>query len=102
MIDLLTTNSKAIAALCRRAGVRRLDVFGSAASGRFDPLHSDIDLIVEFTPLAKQKAFDNYFDVLEGLTALLGVPIDLMTSDQVRDPFLAVEIAATRQPVYAG
>ncbi|HJU20508.1 MAG TPA: hypothetical protein VJ770_28985 [Stellaceae bacterium] len=30
-----------IAELCRRFGVRRLDLFGSAATGRFDPAQSD-------------------------------------------------------------
>jgi uncharacterized protein len=35
-------------ALCRRFHVRRLDVFGSAARGDFDPEHSDVDFIVEF------------------------------------------------------
>ena len=102
MIELLKAHSGAIAALCKRAGVRRLDVFGSAACGTFDPRHSDIDLLVEFTPLAKQKAFDNYFEILEGLTDLLGLPVDLLTSDQIRDSILADEIEATRQPIYAG
>jgi predicted nucleotidyltransferase len=37
-----------IAALCRRYGVRRLDLFGSAARGSdFDPERSDADFLVE-------------------------------------------------------
>lgn len=40
-----------LAALCRRHGVARLDVFGSAARGvDFDPARSDVDLLVEFAP----------------------------------------------------
>jgi predicted nucleotidyltransferase len=40
-----------LAALCRRHGVARLDVFGSAARGAdFDPERSDVDLLVEFAP----------------------------------------------------
>ena len=40
-----------LAALCRRHGVARLDVFGSAARGvDFDPTRSDVDLLVEFAP----------------------------------------------------
>lgn len=30
-----------IASLCKRFGVRKLDLFGSATTGRFDPAHSD-------------------------------------------------------------
>src|SRR4051794_32889922 len=41
-----------VAALCRRFNVRRLDLFGSAATGRFDPGHSDLDLLVEFEPMS--------------------------------------------------
>lgn len=44
---------EAIAALCRRHGVARLEVFGSAARGEdFDPARSDADFLVEFTPEA--------------------------------------------------
>lgn len=40
-----------LVALCRRHGVARLDVFGSAARGvDFDPARSDVDLLVEFAP----------------------------------------------------
>ena len=36
-----------LVALCRRHGVARLDVFGSAARGvDFDPARSDVDLLV--------------------------------------------------------
>ncbi len=38
-----------LAELCRRYGVARLEVFGSAARGTdFDPQSSDADLLVEF------------------------------------------------------
>lgn len=39
----------AIAELCRRYRVRRLEVFGSAARGDdFDPARSDFDFLAEF------------------------------------------------------
>ena len=45
-----------LAALCRRHGVARLDVFGSAARGvDFDPARSDVDLLVEFTPSTPRR-----------------------------------------------
>ncbi len=39
-----------IVALCRVYGVERLEVFGSAADGRFDPGRSDFDFIVRMAP----------------------------------------------------
>ena len=45
-----------LAALCRRHGVARLDVFGSAARGvDFDPARSDVDLLVEFAPSTPRR-----------------------------------------------
>jgi len=45
-----------LAALCRRHGVARLDVFGSAARGMdFDPARSDVDLLVEFAPTTPRR-----------------------------------------------
>jgi len=40
-----------IVKLCRAYGVERLEVFGSAADGRFDPARSDFDFIVRLAPL---------------------------------------------------
>jgi predicted nucleotidyltransferase len=45
-----------LAALCRRHGVARLDVFGSAARGvDFDLARSDVDLLVEFAPTTPRR-----------------------------------------------
>ena len=45
-----------LVALCRRHGVARLDVFGSAARGvDFDPARSDVDLLVEFAPSTPRR-----------------------------------------------
>lgn len=43
---------EALAALCRRRGIRRLALFGSILHGRARP-DSDIDLLVAFEPGAK-------------------------------------------------
>jgi predicted nucleotidyltransferase len=47
MISLITDNLDAIRALCRQYGIRRLDLFGSAATGAFDPDTSDLDFVVD-------------------------------------------------------
>jgi uncharacterized protein len=47
MLPFIEAQRSAIAELCRRFHVRRLDVFGSAARGTdFDPSRSDVDLLV--------------------------------------------------------
>ena len=48
---ILETGHDALRALCLRYRVRRLDLFGSAVTDRFDPLRSDVDMLVEFVDL---------------------------------------------------
>ena len=72
-----------LAALCRRHGVERLEVFGSAARGAdFDLARSDADFVVTFTPAARNDlaAFADFKDALE---SLLGRPVDLVEREAV-------------------
>lgn len=89
-----------ITALCRRYGVARLDLFGSASGGQFSTETSDVDLVVEFLPEARRRAFDNYFGLQEGLEQLLGRPVDLVTDASIRNPYLRRAIDESRQPLY--
>jgi predicted nucleotidyltransferase len=101
MERLVVENRDQIAALCRRFHVRRLDLFGSAATGSFDPASSDLDFLVEFEDLQPVEYADAYFGLLSGLEALLRVPIDLVMSSAVTNPHLLRSIAATRAGLYA-
>ena len=74
----------AIAALCRRHGVVRLDVFGSAArGGDFDSARSDADFLVTFAP-ATRDDLAAFMDFKEALEALLGRPVDLVERDAIQ------------------
>jgi uncharacterized protein len=64
--------------LCKKRGVRRLALFGSAATDSFDRFSSDLDLIVEFKPTSPVQHADNCFGLMEDLQRLLEVPIDLI------------------------
>jgi predicted nucleotidyltransferase len=69
----------ALAALCRRYGVARLEVFGSAARGTdFDPKRSDFDFLVEFEARSALGSFEQYLGFAEALEQLLGRPVDLV------------------------
>ena len=90
-----------VAALCRRAGARRLDVFGSAARDDFDPATSDIDFLVDFDDLPPPSYAQAYFTLKESLERLFGRPVDLVTSSSVENPYFRERIDAERKPVYA-
>lgn len=90
-----------MAALCRRFGVRRLVVFGSAVSGGFDPVRSDVDFLVELEPPAGMGRFDAYFGLKEELEALLGRPVDLVDPSALENPYFASVVESTRFELYA-
>ena len=101
MNSLLDQKRNEVADLCRRSGARRLDAFGSVTRADFDPLHSDLDFLVELDnaqPVAYAQA---YFALKEGLEALFGRPVDLVTSSSLTNPYFRRRVTAERQTVYA-
>lgn len=96
----LQAHQQAIEALCRRFHVRRLDLFGSAATGRADA-DSDFDFLVEFEPLPAGGYADAYFGLLEGLQALLHAPVDLVVESAIRNPYFRQSVEGNRALLYA-
>jgi uncharacterized protein len=86
--------------LCRRFGVRRLELFGSAATGDFDAGRSDFDFVVDFGDRAV-SLFDDYFGLKNALEALYGRPVDLVMTGAMRNPYFIKSVNATRRLVYA-
>jgi len=88
-------------ALCRRYGVRRLELFGSAATGQDRPGESDLDFLVEFDPLPDGGYADAYFGLLESLEELFGRPADLVVTSAIRNPFFLEAVERTKTLLYA-
>jgi uncharacterized protein len=78
MVPILDAQRTAIAEICRRHGVLRLDVFGSALRDDFRPGESDLDFLVELAPMESYARVDAYFGLLDDLRALFGPRIDLV------------------------
>ena len=70
----LDISHERIAACCRRRGVRRLAVFGSAIRRDFTE-QSDIDLLVEYEP--DVQAGLSFFALQDELTEIIGRKVDL-------------------------
>ena len=101
MIALLESKREAIATVCGRYGVTRLDAFGSALREDFKLNASDVDLLVEFGPMEPYARVDAYFGMLDELRALLNREIDLVMVGAVRNPYIARDIERTKQLLYA-
>jgi len=102
MIDEIALRREELRAVCRRFHLRRLDLFGSAARGDFDPDHSDVDFIVEFERDTPLHPFDTYFGLKEELEAMFGRKVDLVELSAVRNPYLKASIDGSREPVFEG
>lgn len=102
MTPIIEQNRDQIATSCRRVGARRLDIFGSAARGDFDPATSDLDFLVEFDDLPPAQYADAYFALKDSLEALFGRPVDLITEANLENPYFRDRVQAERQPVYGG
>lgn len=90
-----------ISAICRRFGITRLEVFGSAArADDFDPASSDADFLVEFAPDAKPGLKD-FFGAKTALEQLLGRGVDLVEPGAVRNPYVLASINRNREAIYA-
>lgn len=86
--------------LCRHYRIRKLALFGSAATGRYLSETSDLDFLVEFNPLPPGVYADTYFGLLEALQRLFDRPVDLVVESAVRNPYFLEAIEATRTPIY--
>lgn len=90
-----------IEALCRRYHVRRLELFGSAASGQGRPGDSDFDFLVEFAPLPPGAYADAYFGLLEALQSLSGRAVDLVIASAIKNPYFRQSVERTKTLLYA-
>ena len=92
----------AIRALCQEYGVARLELFGSAATGTFDPAHSDIDVVVDYAPDTDLDPWlTRYVEFKQRLETLLGRPVDLVMAGAMLNPFFIRSVNETRQLLYA-
>jgi uncharacterized protein len=102
MIDLIRDNLDKIHELCEQHHVQRLEVFGSAADGRYREGESDLDFIVEFEPMPTGGLARAFFGLLHALEDFFGLHVDMLTlrPEYGINPYLLEEINRTRQVVY--
>ena len=100
MNGLIEQHRDAIRALCQQYGVRRLDLFGSAASDTFDPARSDLDFVATFADTRSPGYADRYLSFAEALEALFGRPVDVITERSIRNPYFRQAVDASRETIY--
>lgn len=86
--------------LCQAYDVKRMYIFGSVCTNRFNDT-SDIDILISFKDIPIEKYTDNYFELHYKLEELFQRKIDLLTESSVENPYLMESIEETKQLLYA-
>ena len=81
--------------------MERLELFGSAARGDFDPATSDFDFLVSFQKKCELSAADKYLGMLAALEDLFVRQIDLVDVSASRNPYFMAEALKCRVMLYA-
>ena len=86
MHPIIEAKKPEIIALCRKYGVIRLDLFGSATGPNWNPETSEFDFVIEFADYGPgiARRFVRFGDALE---ALLGRKVDLAFEERMRPRF---------------
>ena len=95
----VTVHRASLARLCRKYGVRKLSLFGSAARKTMDS-KSDVDLLVEFAPESRASLFD--FPAMQrDFSELFGHRrVDLVPPEVLKNPYRRKTILPDLQTLY--
>ena len=99
MIQLIVDNKDALATICRQFGIKKLDIFGSAANGSFDLDTNDIDFIVDLGGYERGVS-QRFFRFADALDALFSRRVDLITEEQIRNPYFKRAVEKQRVNVF--
>lgn len=103
MITLVKDKLGAVRELCLKYHVRRLEIFGSASDGTFDPAVSDVDLLVEFQPGADLGPWLSVYQELKSeLERVFERKVDLVMGKALRNPYFIRQVNRSRQVIYEG
>ena len=100
MYQPLTDLREELIGLCRKHRVKKLEIFGSAASPTaVDP--GDLDFLVEFEDVPSACRADAYFGLWDDLCDLFQRRVDLVETLAVRNPYFLESIKEHRTVLYA-
>ena len=101
MNPIVSERKQDLARLCEERRVERLDVFGSAVTGDFDPETSDLDFLVTFQESAADgDAFKRQIGLKDALEALFGRKVDVVPERSITNEYFRANVEDTREAVY--
>jgi uncharacterized protein len=88
--------------ICKEHKVKRLYVFGSSITNRFDPGKSDYDFLVSINENNPLERGELLLSLWEKLELFFHRKIDLLTETSLKNPVLIENINKTKVMVYDG
>ncbi|CAN5500123.1 hypothetical protein BH23CHL4_BH23CHL4_24650 [soil metagenome] len=100
MLPLIEEHIDAIAQLCELYGVRKLELFGSACRGEFDPETSDLDFIAEFSDIDLPGYGMRYLEFADALEAVMARKVDVITTNSTMNSYFRRTVNECRAMVH--
>ncbi|OGI08330.1 MAG: hypothetical protein A2Y40_09165 [Candidatus Margulisbacteria bacterium GWF2_35_9] len=87
--------------ICRKYPIKKLDLFGSALTDKFDKHTSDIDLLVSYHNCDEETDyFDLYLNFKTEMEELFKKKIDLVVDKQFNNPVFSNSIKNGKRVIY--
>lgn len=100
MTPFLQVRRERLVGLCQAAGIKRLAAFGSVVRGDLRP-ESDVDLLVEFFDVESPGYADRFMHFAGEAERILGRPVDLLTTESLRNPYLRRRVEEEAVEIHA-
>lgn len=102
MLKLTPDIKSSLSSLCQSHRVEQLYLFGSGIREDYKESESDLDFVVEFSKDIEVLDFGkNYFSFQFALEDLFQTKIDLVCTNELKNPILIKEIDKSKIELYA-
>ncbi len=98
-MNILNFYAEAISKLCIEHKLKKLHVFGSVLTDKFND-KSNVDLLVDFINVPFEDYADNYFDFKFSLQDIFKRDIDLLEEKALKNSYLKLSILQNSRLIY--
>ena len=100
MNRIISEHKDELTKICETLNIKRMNVFGSAVSGKFNA-KSDIDFLIKFSEdLSGEQYTENYFELHYKLRKIFNREIDIITESTLSNPYFIESINNSKELIY--